>query len=168
MAEAATALPAPDTLSFANFSLQAGLLSKRRDIFFAVGIICILITLILPLPPMLLDFALGTSITISVIILMTVLFVEKPLHLSSFPTILLIVTMLRLSLNIASVRLILSHGNEGTAAAGHVIQAFGGFVMGGSVVIGAIIFGILTIINFVVITKGSGRIAEVSARFSLD
>ena len=99
---------------------------------------------------------------------MTVLFVEKPLHLSSFPTILLIVTMLRLSLNIASVRLILSHGHEGTAAAGHVIQAFGSFVMSGSIVIGAIIFGILTIINFVVITKGSGRIAEVSARFSLD
>ncbi len=117
---------------------------------------------------MLLDFALGTSITLSVIILMTVLFVEKPLQLNSFPTILLIVTMLRLSLNIASVRLILAHGHEGTAAAGHIIQAFGGFVMGGSVVIGVIIFGILTIINFVVITKGSGRIAEVSARFSLD
>ena len=99
---------------------------------------------------------------------MTVLFVEKPLHLSSFPTILLIVTMLRLSLNIASTRLILSHGHEGTDAAGHVIEAFGGFVMGGSVLIGVIIFGILTIINFVVITKGSGRIAEVSARFSLD
>jgi len=170
MAEAAATAPAalPDPFSFANFSSQAGLLSKRRDIFFAVGIICILITLILPLPPMLLDFALGVSLTLSVMILMTVLFVEKPLHLSSFPTILLIVTMLRLSLNIASVRLILSHGHEGTAAAGHVIQAFGGFVMGGSVIIGAIIFGILTIINFVVITKGSGRIAEVSARFSLD
>ncbi|MDE3016677.1 MAG: flagellar biosynthesis protein FlhA [Pseudomonadota bacterium] len=169
MAEAAAATaPAPAAFSYANFSLQAGLLSKRRDIFFAVGIICILLTLILPLPPMLLDFALGISITLSVTILMTVLFVEKPLHLSSFPTILLIVTMLRLSLNIASVRLILAHGHEGTAAAGHVIQAFGGFVMGGSVVIGAIIFGILTIINFVVITKGSGRIAEVSARFSLD
>jgi flagellar biosynthesis protein FlhA len=171
MAEA-TAAPAPAALpsifSLENLSSQAGLLSKRRDIFFAVGIICILITLILPLPPVLLDFALGLSISLSVVILMTVLFVEKPLHLSSFPTILLIVTMLRLSLNIASVRLILSRGHTGTAAAGHVIQAFGGFVMGGSVMIGAIIFGILTIINFVVITKGSGRIAEVSARFSLD
>ncbi|MDE3059723.1 MAG: flagellar biosynthesis protein FlhA [Pseudomonadota bacterium] len=163
---AVPALSSP--FSFANISTQAGILSKRRDIFFAVGIICILITLILPLPPFLLDFSLSVSITLSVIILMTVLFVEKPLHLSSFPTILLIVTMLRLSLNIASVRLILSRGHEGTAAAGHVIQAFGGFVMGGQVVIGAIIFGILTIINFVVITKGSGRIAEVSARFSLD
>lgn len=165
MAEAAAA---PGPFSYANFSAQAQHLSKRRDIMFAVGIICILIVLILPLPPMLLDLALGISITLSVIVLMSVLFVEKPLHLSSFPTILLIVTMLRLSLNIASTRLILSHGHEGTDAAGHVIEAFGNFVMGGSVVIGAIIFGILTIINFVVITKGSGRIAEVSARFSLD
>lgn len=143
-------------------------LMKRRDIYFAVGIIAIIMVLILPLPPILLDIMLSLSVTISMLILMTVLFVEKPLQLNSFPTILLIVTMLRLSLNIASTRLILSHGHEGTDAAGEVIEAFGGFVMGGSVVIGAIIFGILTIINFVVITKGSGRIAEVSARFSLD
>lgn len=141
---------------------------RRSDIMFAFGIICILVVLVLPLPAWLLDFALSLSITASVLVLMTVLFVEKPLQLSSFPTILLIVTMLRLSLNIASTRLILSHGHMGTDAAGHVIEAFGGFVMGGSVVIGAIIFGILTIINFVVITKGSGRIAEVSARFTLD
>ncbi|MEI6730527.1 MAG: flagellar biosynthesis protein FlhA, partial [Pseudomonadota bacterium] len=111
---------------------------------------------------------LSLSITISILILMTVLFVEKPLQLNSFPTILLIATILRLALNIASVRLILSHGSSGTDAAGHVIQAFGGLVMAGSVLIGGIIFAILTIINFVVITKGSGRIAEVSARFSLD
>jgi flagellar biosynthesis protein FlhA len=163
MADAAATAPAPF-----NFRKQAGLLSKRRDIYFASSIIAILVVLILPLPPFLLDLFLGVSITVSVLILMTVLFVEKPLQLSSFPTILLIVTMLRLSLNIASTRLILSHGHEGPGAAGHVIEAFGGFVMGGSVVIGAIIFGILTIINFVVITKGSGRIAEVSARFSLD
>jgi len=169
MAEAAEAAP-PAILPFGIPFLrgQAGLLLHRPDIFFAVGIIGILVVLIIPLPPFLLDFFLGISITLSVIILMTVLFVEKPLHLSAFPTILLIVTMLRLSLNIASVRLILGHGHEGTDAAGHVIEAFGGFVMGGSVVIGAIVFGILTIINFVVITKGSGRIAEVSARFSLD
>ena len=159
---------AAPSLSVSNLLLQAGLFKKRRDIFFAIGIIAILVILILPLPPLLLDFFLGISITLSVLILMTVLFVEKPLHLNSFPTILLIVTMLRLALNIASTRLILSHGHEGTAAAGHVIQAFGGFVMGGSVVIGIIIFGILSIINFIVITKGSGRIAEVSARFSLD
>jgi len=151
-----------------GFRGQAVLFSKRRDIFFAVAVIGILTVLILPLPSMLLDFLLGVSLTVSVLILMTVLFVEKPLHMSSFPTILLIVTMLRLSLNIASTRLILSHGHEGPDAAGHVIKAFGGFVMGGEVVIGVIIFAILTIINFVVITKGSGRIAEVSARFSLD
>ncbi|MCE2926781.1 MAG: flagellar biosynthesis protein FlhA [Rickettsiales bacterium] len=151
-----------------NFGTQARALMKRRDIFFAIGIMSILVVLILPLPPVLLDIALAFSITASVAILMTVLMVEKPLELSSFPTILLIVTMLRLALNIASTRLILSEGHTGTDAAGHVIEAFGGFVMGGSVVIGVILFGILTIINFVVITKGSGRIAEVSARFSLD
>ncbi len=159
MAEAPAALPAAPGMG-AGFGSQARLAMKRRDIMFACGIISIIVVLILPLPPMLLDFFLGISITISVLILMTSLFVEKPLHLSSFPTILLIATMLRLSLNIATTRLILSHGHEGTSAAGHVIEAFGGFVMEGSVVIGAIIFGILTIINFVVITKGSGRIAD--------
>ena len=136
--------------------------------FFAVGIMGILVVLMLPIPPQLLDLLLGVSITLSVLILMTVLFVDKPLHLNSFPTILLVATMLRLSLNIASTRLILSKGHEGGNAAGGVIEAFGGFVMQGSVIIGVIIFGILTIINFIVITKGSGRIAEVSARFSLD
>ncbi len=141
---------------------------RRADIFFAIGVMCILTVLILPLPPFLLDLALAISLTLSVMVLMTCLFVEKPLQFSAFPTVLLIVTMLRLALNIASVRLILGHGHEGTGAAGHLIQAFGGFVMGGNLVIGAIVFGILTIINFVVITKGSGRIAEVSARFSLD
>ncbi|MDX2072748.1 MAG: flagellar biosynthesis protein FlhA [Alphaproteobacteria bacterium] len=163
MADAAATPSAP--LGFGgNLRLAAG----RRDIMFAVGVICILVVLILPLPPVLLDLMLAISLTASVLVLMTVLFVEKPLQLSSFPTILLIVTMLRLALNIASTRLILSHGHEGTDAAGKVIEAFGHFVMGGDVVIGIIIFGILTIINFVVITKGSGRIAEVSARFSLD
>lgn len=142
--------------------------SKRSDIFFALAVIGIISVLILPVAPMLLDLLLGISITVSVLILMTSLFVNKPLELSSFPTILLISTMLRLSLNIATTRLILSHGHEGPDSAGHVIHAFGSFVTGGSVLIGAIVFGILTIINFVVITKGSGRIAEVSARFSLD
>jgi flagellar biosynthesis protein FlhA len=140
----------------------------RTDIFFALAIVAIILMLLVPIAPAFLDLMLGLSITISVLILMTVLFVDKPLSMSSFPTILLIATMLRLALNIASTRLILSHGHEGTDAAGHVIEAFGHFVMGNSVLIGAIIFVILTIINFVVITKGSGRIAEVSARFSLD
>lgn len=141
---------------------------RRSDIFFAIGIMVILMVLLVPVPKQMLDLLLSCSITLSVLILMTVLFIDKPLNLSSFPTILLIATMLRLSLNIASVRLILSRGHLGTDAAGHVIQAFGALVMAGSVLIGGIIFAILTIINFVVITKGSGRIAEVSARFSLD
>jgi flagellar biosynthesis protein FlhA len=140
----------------------------RSDILFALGIIGILMVLIFPVPPWLLDMLLSISFTISVLILMTVLFVNKPLDMSSFPTILLVATLLRLALNIATTRLILAHGHEGPAAAGHVIQAFGNFITEGSVLIGAIIFGILTIINFIVITKGSGRIAEVSARFSLD
>ncbi|HWA43165.1 MAG TPA: flagellar biosynthesis protein FlhA, partial [Hypericibacter adhaerens] len=106
--------------------------------------------------------------TVSVLVLMTSLFISKPLDFSSFPTVLLIATILRLSLNLASTRLILSHGHEGTDAAGHVIEAFGNFVMGGNFVIGVIVFAILVLVNFVVITKGSGRIAEVSARFSLD
>lgn len=151
-----------------GFSGNARMMMGRRDIMFAIGIMAILTVLVLPLPPLLLDLMLTISLTASVLVLMTVLFVEKPLQLSSFPTILLIVTMLRLALNIASTRLILSHGHEGTDSAGHLIEAFGHLVMGGEVVIGIIVFGILTIINFVVITKGSGRIAEVSARFSLD
>jgi flagellar biosynthesis protein FlhA len=142
--------------------------SRRSDIFFALLIVGILLTLLLPVPPMLLDLLLGISITISVLILMTALFANRALDLSAFPTILLVATLLRLGLNVATTRLILSHGHEGHLAAGHVIQAFGNLVTGGSVLIGAIVFGILTVINFVVITKGSGRIAEVSARFSLD
>jgi flagellar biosynthesis protein FlhA len=124
--------------------------------------------LVLPMPGWLLDFGLSLSITASVLILMTALFIEKPLQLSSFPTILLIVTMLRLGLNIASTRLILGHGHEGHHAAGGVIGAFGEFLMGGETIIGLTIFAILIVVNFVVITKGAGRIAEVGARFSLD
>ena len=124
--------------------------------------------LILPLPSIVLDLFLAISITVSILILMTSLFIQTPLEFSAFPTVLLISTMLRLSLNMASTRLILSHGHEGTAAAGHVIEAFGNFVMSGNFVIGIIVFAILVIVNFVVITKGSGRIAEVAARFQLD
>jgi len=141
---------------------------KRGDIALALGVTCILVVLILPMPSWLLDICLAISMTLSVLILMTVLFISRPLDFSSFPTVLLIATMLRLSLNLASTRLILADGHEGTDAAGRVIEAFGGFVMGGNFVIGIIVFGILIIVNFVVITKGSGRIAEVSARFSLD
>jgi flagellar biosynthesis protein FlhA len=140
----------------------------RGDIGLAVGIMLIMVILILPMPAVLLDFMLAVSIIFSVLIMMTALFIQSPLEFTAFPTILLISTMLRLSLNLASTRLILSNGHEGTDAAGHVIQAFGSFVMGGNFVIGIIVFAILIIVNFVVITKGSGRIAEVAARFTLD
>ncbi|MFZ2068591.1 MAG: FHIPEP family type III secretion protein, partial [Xanthobacteraceae bacterium] len=145
-----------------------GTMLRRSDIALAVGMMAILLVLILPLPPVLLDFSLAISITFSVLILMTSLFIQAPLEFSAFPTVLLISTMLRLSLNLASARLILAHGHEGTSAAGHVIEAFGNFVMSGNFVIGIIVFTILVIVNFVVITKGSGRIAEVAARFHLD
>jgi flagellar biosynthesis protein FlhA len=141
---------------------------KRGEIALALGLVAVLAVLIFPMPAWLLDISLAFSITVSILILMTVLFIEKPLDFSSFPTVLLLVTMLRLALNLASTRLILTYGHEGTDAAGHVIQAFGGFIMGGNYVIGIIVFAILVLVNFVVITKGSGRIAEVSARFSLD
>jgi flagellar biosynthesis protein FlhA len=141
---------------------------KRTDIAFAFGIVTILMMLVAPMPGWLLDMMLATSITFSVMVLMTTIFIHKPLEFSTFPTILLVATMLRLSLNLASTRLILSEGHKGSDAAGKVIQAFGEFLMGGEVIIGIIIFAILVIVNFVVITKGSGRIAEVAARFSLD
>jgi flagellar biosynthesis protein FlhA len=147
---------------------DVGAFMKRGDIALAVGVLTILVVLILPLLPLLLDFSLAISIIFSVLILMTALFIHTPLEFSAFPTVLLIATMLRLALNLASTRLILSNGHTGTDAAGHVIQAFGNFVMSGNFVIGIIVFTILVIVNFVVITKGSGRIAEVAARFHLD
>jgi len=143
-------------------------LLDRPDLFLAIGVMGILVVLVFPVPGVLLDLLLALSIILSVLILMTALFIEEPLEFSAFPTMLLIVTMLRLALNMASTRLILAHGHEGSAAAGHVIEAFGNFVMGGNFVIGVIVFTILIIVNFVVITKGSGRIAEVAARFALD
>jgi flagellar biosynthesis protein FlhA len=142
--------------------------ARRGDIVLALGVVLILVILILPMPKWFLDVGLAFSITLSVLILMTALFIDEPLEFSAFPTVLLLATMIRLSLNLASTRLILSNGHEGTNAAGEVIEAFGGFVMGGNFVIGIIVFAILVIVNFVVITKGSGRIAEVSARFTLD
>jgi flagellar biosynthesis protein FlhA len=141
---------------------------KRGDLLLAIGVISILVVLVFPLPPVILDLLLAVSIILSVLILMTALFIEEPLEFSAFPTLLLIATMLRLALNLASTRLILANGHTGPAAAGHVIEAFGNFVMGGNFVIGLIVFIILVLVNFVVITKGSGRIAEVAARFTLD
>ena len=152
----------------------AGLLPRLRamapgtDVGLALGVIALLSMLVVPLPTFLLDIGLALSVTASVLVLMVALFLHRPLDFTSFPTLLLLTTLLRLSLNVATTRLILSHGNEGPAAAGHVVAAFGGFLMGGDVVIGVILFAILLVVNFMVITKGSGRIAEVAARFSLD
>lgn len=140
----------------------------RTDVLFAIGIITIILFMLVPIPAFLLDGGLAISITFSVLILMTVLFIKTPLEFSTFPTVLLVATSMRLGLNIASTRLILENGHEGRDAAGDIIQAFGTFIIGNNYVIGAIVFSILVIVNFVVITKGSGRIAEVAARFALD
>ncbi|MEE8563821.1 MAG: flagellar biosynthesis protein FlhA, partial [Alphaproteobacteria bacterium] len=166
----AEASPATAPIEGTGTSVREHLLAagRRGDIALALGVITILVVLILPLPTWLLDLGLAVSITFSVLVLMTALFIEKPLDFNTFPTVLLLATMVRLSLNVASTRLILTNGHQGTDAAGRVIEAFSGFVMGGNFVIGIIVFGILVIINFIVITKGSGRIAEVSARFTLD
>ncbi|MGO6902445.1 FHIPEP family type III secretion protein, partial [Rhizobium ruizarguesonis] len=139
-----------------------------RDVGFALGIIGIICILFLPIPPFLIDMGLAFSIAFSVLILMVALWIQKPLDFSSFPTILLIATMTRLALNIATTRVILSHGNEGHEAAGGVIAGFASLVMSGDFVIGLIVFLILITINFIVITKGATRIAEVGARFTLD
>lgn len=158
---------------FSNFSLgdtysRFAPAFLRGDIYLAFGVVLILVVLILPMPRWLLDISLALSMTFSVLVLMNVLFIRQSLEFNVFPTILLIATMLRLSLNLASTRLILANGHEGTDAAGKVIEAFGGFIMGNNIVIGLIVFSILVIVNFVVITRGSGRIAEVAARFILD
>jgi flagellar biosynthesis protein FlhA len=166
MADVAAASPPPVFAGLSIARIQDYL--KRSDLALAIGIMAILIVLILPLPRWLLDVSLAFSLSFSILILMTAVFVRKPLEFSSFPTVLLVTTMLRLSLNLASTRLILGHGSEGTAASGYVIQAFGKLIMQGNFVIGLIVFAILVIVNFVVITKGSGRIAEVAARFTLD
>ncbi len=140
----------------------------QRDIGFAAGIVLILVLLFLPVPGWLMDIGLSISIALSVLILMVALWIREPLEFSAFPTVLLIATMLRLSLNVASTRLILSNGHEGLTAAGNVIGGFSTFVMSGDFVIGLIVFSILVAVNFLVITKGATRIAEVGARFTLD
>ncbi len=152
-------------------TLAASLPNPRRfgaDAFFAGGIVTMLTILFLPIPPILIDLGLAFSIALSALILMVALWIQRPLDFSAFPTVLLIATILRLALNIATTRLILSRGGEGEQAAGHVVAGFSQFVMGGDFVIGLIIFAILVTVNFVVITKGATRIAEVGARFTLD
>ncbi|MBN1142150.1 MAG: flagellar biosynthesis protein FlhA [Deltaproteobacteria bacterium] len=140
----------------------------RSDILVSFGIVAILMVMIIPLHPLLLDVFLAVNITVALLILIISLYVAKALEFSLFPTILLGTTLFRLSLNVASTRLILLHGDEGPSAAGNVIQAFGQFVVGGDYVVGSVLFIILVIINFMVITKGAGRVAEVAARFTLD
>ncbi|MBO9429916.1 flagellar biosynthesis protein FlhA [Sulfitobacter sp. R18_1] len=147
---------------------QLSMFGANKDVSFAVGMALVLAVLFLPLPPILLDFGLALSLSLSVLIFMVALWIPSPLQFNSFPTLLLVTTMLRLSLNVASTRLILSEGHAGLHAAGDVIQGFSKFIVAGNFVIGVVIFAILVIINFVVITKGSTRIAEVAARFSLD
>ncbi len=143
-------------------------LARNSDVTLAAAVVGILVFMVLPLPTFLLDLLLAFSITFALVILLVAMHIQKPLELSAFPSILLLTTLFRLSLNIATTRVVLLHGHEGTAAAGNIIKAFGGFVVGGNYVVGLIVFVILVVINFAVITKGAGRIAEVAARFTLD
>ena len=140
----------------------------RLGIGVPAGLLSILAMMILPLPPVMLDVLFTFNIALSLVIVMAVFNVRRPLEFAIFPTVLLLVTILRLALNVASTRVVLMHGHEGPHAAGHVIAAFGEFVIGGNYAVGAVVFIILTIINFVVVTKGAGRVSEVSARFALD
>ncbi|MDE2389109.1 MAG: FHIPEP family type III secretion protein, partial [Betaproteobacteria bacterium] len=145
-----------------------GTLSNLRNLAGPILIIIILAMMVLPLPPFVLDLFFTFNIAVSIIVLMVSLYTRNPLDFAVFPTILLLTTLLRLSLNIASTRVVLLHGHTGPDAAGKVIEAFGHFLVGGNYAIGLVVFIILVVINFVVITKGAGRIAEVSARFTLD
>ncbi len=140
----------------------------RSDIIAALGLVSVLMIMIIPLPSIVLDLFLSMNITIALLILIVSLYTVKAIEFSIFPSILLTTTLFRLSLNVASTRLILLHGDEGPGAAGSVIQSFGQFVVGGNYVVGIVIFSILVLINFMVITKGAGRVAEVAARFTLD
>ncbi|MGG5817571.1 flagellar biosynthesis protein FlhA [Falsiroseomonas sp. HW251] len=145
-----------------------GAAKPSGDVALGLGVVLLVAVLVVPLPAWLLDAGLALSITSSVLVLMVALFMQRPLDFTAFPTVLLLTTLLRLALNVATTRTILTSGHEGPGAAGHVISAFGGFLMGGDVLVGLIVFAILLVVNFVVVTKGSGRIAEVAARFSLD
>jgi flagellar biosynthesis protein FlhA len=161
-------LPIPTTIGAAPSAREVWGWVARGEVALAIGIVGIIVLLILPIPSFMLDMLLALSITSAVLILMTSLLIRKPLEFTAFPTVLLMATLFRLGLNIASTRLILGHGHEGTDGAGHIIQAFGELMMHGNFVIGVIIFAILVIVNFVVVTRGSSRIAEVAARFTLD
>ena len=140
----------------------------RSDMLLGCAMVAVIAIMVVPLPPFLLDLCRSLSVSVSLVMLLFSMHIEKPLEFSAFPALLLLTTLFRLALNVATTRLILLHGSEGTSAAGHVIETFGQFVVGGNLVVGVIIFLILVVINFVVITKGSGRIGEVAARFTLD
>src|ERR1044072_3989893 len=142
--------------------------SKNVDLLVAIALIAVLAVMIVPLPAFMLDLALTVSMTLSLLILLVVIYTDRSLDFSIFPSLLLMTTLFRLALNVATTRLILANGHKGEGAVGQVIQAFGHFVVGDSYVIGFVVFVILVVINFIVITKGSGRVAEVAARFTLD
>ena len=149
-------------------SLLKSLIQRPQEYLVGFGVVMVLAVMVMPIPPFLLDLLLSFSITFALIILLVSVFMRGPLDFSVFPSLLLIVTLIRLSLNVASTRIILLHGSEGTSAAGQVIESFGSFVVGGNFVVGTVIFIILVMINFIVITKGSVRTSEVAARFTLD
>jgi flagellar biosynthesis protein FlhA len=158
VATTAAALPAPRT----------GAGPTSGEVLAPLALVAVVLVMVIPLPAPLLDLLLAVSISLALIILMVGMYTETPLQFSTFPSVLLVVTLFRLALNVAATRMILLHGHEGPAAAGHVIEAFGNFVVGGSYAVGAVVFLILVVVNFAVITKGAGRIAEVAARFTLD
>jgi len=149
-------------------SLLKALIQRPQEYLVGFGVVMILAVMVMPIPPFLLDLLLSFSISFALIILLVSVFMRGPLDFTVFPSLLLIVTLIRLSLNVASTRIILLHGSEGTGAAGQVIESFGSFVVGGNFVVGTVIFIILVMINFIVITKGSVRTSEVAARFTLD
>jgi flagellar biosynthesis protein FlhA len=159
MAENALAVRAPELHATAT---------ATGEMMLPLALVSVVIIMVIPLPAVLIDLLLALSISLALLILMVSMYTRKPLEFSTFPSVLLVVTLFRLAMNVASTRLILLHGSEGQGAAGHVIQAFGNFVVGGSYVVGVVVFLILVVINFAVITKGAGRIAEVAARFTLD
>jgi flagellar biosynthesis protein FlhA len=148
-----------------DFSLQALL---QPTVLLALGLMAVIVMMVLPVPSWILDMGLALSFALAILMLTITLFIERPLEFSAFPTILLASLMLRLSLNVSSTKLIIGQGHTGTDAAGHVIEGFANFIMGGSVMLGVVIFLVLMIVNFIVITKGAGRMAEVGARFALD
>lgn len=152
----------------ADFSGPLAIFKKSNEFLVAIGVFIILTVMVIPVPPFVLDILLSFSITFSLVILLISIFMTSPLDFSVFPSLLLIVTLMRLSINVASTRVVLLHGNEGVDAAGQVIRSFGEFVVGGNFVVGTVVFVILVLINFIVITKGTVRTSEVAARFTLD